>query len=290
MRQIFVIVLASLPFATIAACSASDENPAAADPGAPTAPSGLSASQMGTGIHLVWKDNSSDEAEFQIERRETGGPYARIASVAFDVAQLHDTGLVAAKMYTYRVRAVSSGGARSAFSNETTMEAPSGAGNGTPDAGPPVTWDGGAVSFQEHIVPFFQKSCGAGDSLCHARDGYGANSSEACRGWLTLENASLGSQFYGGTRKGQSTGCPDKTLYQRLTQLDAWQEPNGQLRKYVTPNNPGQSYLYNKIAGGPFGDDRPGVPSAAMPPSPRAISATDVAMVKKWIETGAPSQ
>jgi hypothetical protein len=288
MRKVLVWILASLPAIVIAACSSSASPAAAeADPGAPPAPSGLAATPMGAGIHLSWKDNSSDEAEFQIERRDASGAYTKIATVTFDVVQYHDTSVTAARRYAYRTRAVSSGGARSGYSNEVVLEAPAGAtGADTMSAG--VGWDGGAVSFQAHIIPFFEKSCGAGNTLCHSRDAYGAAKDQACRGWLTLENASLGAKFYSGDKNGQATGCPDRSLYDRLTQLDAWQEPNGQTRKYIKPGDPQNSYLFNKMAGGPYGEDRPGVLSSAMPPAPRTITANDVAMMKQWIESGAP--
>ena len=71
-----------------------------------------------------------------------------------------------------------------------------------------------------------------------------------------------------------------------MVQIDAWQEPNGQLRKYIKPNDPQGSYLFNKIAGGPYGEDPPGVLSDPMPMT-APLPAKDVAMVKKWIESGA---
>ena len=123
------------------------------------------------------------------------------------------------------------------------------------------------------MIPFFERSCGTANSACHVKEAYGASSAKACRGWLTLENAPLGSKFYSGASNGQPTGCPDLSLHDRLTKLDAWQEPGGQQRKYVKPGDSANSYLYNKMAGGPFGDDRPGVASEAMPPAPRTISA-----------------
>ena len=296
MRKRFLVVLMTIPVALAAACSSSTENPASSssgtpDPGAPAAPTALTAAQMGTGIHLTWKDNASDEAEYQLERREGDGQFARIASVTFDVVQYHDTAVAAGKTYTYRARAVSSAGKRSGYSNEVAMAAPTGATGedaGT-DSGTGITWDGGPVSFTGHIIPLFERSCGTGNSACHVRDAYGASSAKACRGWLTLENAPLGAQFYSGAQMGQSTGCPDRSLYDRLTQLDAWQEPGAQQRKYIKPGDSANSYLFNKINGGPYGDDRPGVASEPMPPPPRAaLSATDIAMVKKWIDTGAP--
>jgi hypothetical protein len=242
---------------------------------------------MGTGIHLTWKDNSDNEDEFEIERKEGDGAFAKIASVAFDISQLHDTGVSAGRSYTYRVRAIASAG-KSAYSNEATMAAPASATGGN-DAGGgdaginTVAWDGGPVSYTQHILPLFARSCGSGQIGCHARDAYGASKDDACRGWLSLENAPLGAMFYAGTSAGTSTGCPDRSLYARLTELDAWQMPSGELRRYVKPNDPQNSYLFNKIAGGPYADT-----SAPMPPG-EALPAQDIAMVKKWIESGAPA-
>lgn len=292
MRNVVLMALVAAPLSFAAACSSSSDTGAtspAGDPGAPSPPSRLEATQMGTGIHVTWKDNSKDEAEFELERKEGSGAFAKVASVVFDTVQFHDTAVTAGKTYTYRARAVSSGGARSTFSNEVTMDAPTSAA-GPQDSGtvpPGPTWDGGAVSFENHIVPLFQRSCGTGNASCHVRDAYYATSDKACRGWLTLENASLGAKGYGGAVDGKPTNCPDRSLYDRLTQLDAWQEPGGQLIKYVKPGDPAKSYLYNKIANGPVGESSPGVASENMPPK-APLGATDIAMVKKWIESGAP--
>lgn len=290
-RGVCLVALVAVPLTFAAACSSADENPAGSggDVGAPAAPSDLEGAQMGTGIHLTWKDNSKDEGEFELWRKEGAGKFAKMASVVFDTVQFHDTSVSAGKTYTYYARALSSSGLKSAFTNEATVEAPStatgpvDAGTGT-EAGP--AWDGGAVSFTDHIVPLFERSCGTATAGCHVREAYAATSAKACRGWLTLENAPLGSQFYDGANKGSATNCPDRSLHDRLTQLDAWQEPTGPLVKYVTPGDPSKSYLYNKIANGPVGDVSPGVVSESMPPK-APLSATDIAMVKKWIETGA---
>lgn len=153
--------------------------------------------------------------------------------------------------------------------------------------GPGAGWDGGAVSFTGHIIPLIERSCGTANAGCHVREAYSATSNKDCRGWLSLENAALGAKFYDGANNGKPTGCPDRSLYDRLTQLDAWQEPGGQPMKYVTPNDPAKSYFYDKIGGGPVGEASPGVASESMPPK-APLGATDIAMVKKWIETGAP--
>ena len=110
-RNLVFVALGLAPLAFAAACTSEEMNPGsmrgAADPGAPLAPSDLAAAQMGTGIHVTWKDNSADEGEFQLERKEGGGAFARIGSVVFDTVQFHDTSVAAGKTYTYRTRAVS---------------------------------------------------------------------------------------------------------------------------------------------------------------------------------------
>ena len=256
-------------------------------PGSPAAPSNLTAEPMDTGIHLIWKDNASNEDVTEVERKDGDAAFAKIYAVPFDTFSYHDASLVAGKVYAYRVRAVNAAGP-SAYSNEVTATAPSGA---TPDAGAPV--DAGPrdasvanPTFQRDIVPLVQASCGAGNSSCHIRDMYAATKTENCRGWLSLEDAMLGSQIYGGASAGQATGCPDRSLYDRLTQLDAWQTPNGQLRRYVKPRDPANSYLYNKLTGGPYGEKSPGVQSDPMPLS-AALAPDDIQMVKRWIEQGA---
>ena len=291
--HVLLVALAAAPLAFAAACTASDtgspSSSGAGDPGAPKAPTSLTATQMGTGIHVTWKDNSSDESEFELERKEGSGAFAKVASVVFDTVQFHDTSVAAGLSYTYRGRAIGASGAKSAYTNEATMTAPATAA-GPQDSGvdaPGPSWDGGAVSFAEHIVPLFERSCGTTNAGCHVKEAYFATSDKACRGWLALENASLGAKGYSGAVDGKPTNCPDRSLYDRLVQLDAWQEPGGQPMKYVTPGNPAKSYLYNKMAGGPVGEASPGVASEQMPPK-SPLGATDLAMMKKWIENGAP--
>ncbi len=291
-RCLLLLALVASPLALTGACTSSDGTKSGGggggDPGAPLAPTQLTAAPLGAGIHVTWKDNSSDESQFEVERKDGSGSYTLLAAVVFDTVLLHDTAVTAGSSYSYRVRAVAAGGARSAYTNEATATAPTG--SGPVDAGtdaPVVSWDGGAVSFAEHMVPLFERSCGATTSSCHVREQYFATSAKACRGWLSLENAPLGSVGYGGAVAGMPTNCPDRALYDRLTQLDAWQEPGAKQMKYVTPNDTANSYLFQKISNGKVGEASPGVASVNMPPN-APLSATDVAMVKKWIETGAP--
>ncbi len=115
-----------------------------------TAPSELKVSQLGVGLHVSWKDNSSDEDEFQIERKSTGG-FAMIASVVFDITQFHDEPVTFDTAYTYRVRAMK-GNVPSAYTSPVTGTA-MGAANQppsctivAPDAGTTVPFDQ-AVTF-----------------------------------------------------------------------------------------------------------------------------------------------
>lgn len=173
-------------------------------------------------------------------------------------------------------------------------------GNGNDDDAATSPTPAGTPTFAADIIPIFEASCGTADNACHARVAYGANSGTVggeCRGWLSLENAMLGSVFYGGAADGQPTGCPDRSLYDRLTEpgpSNAWEcGPNtflpnnpGPLVPYVLPGDPAGSYLYRKINGGPY-CDMDGVPSDPMPPTV-ALSAVQIDIIRRWIDGGAP--
>lgn len=155
----------------------------------------------------------------------------------------------------------------------------------TPD--PSVT-----PTFINDIIPIINSQCGTSDNLCHSRVAYGASSAQDCRGWLSLENASLGAQFYSGANAGDPTGCVDRTLYERLTLAglsDAWEcgppATNGEAKvPYVVPGNAAASYLYRKINGGPLCAVMPNDP---MPPAAPLDSVT-IDVIRRWIEAGAP--
>jgi hypothetical protein len=145
------------------------------------------------------------------------------------------------------------------------------------------------VNFQAQIVPIINRSCGTnGVTGCHARDAYGASATQDCRGWLTLENVALGAQFYSGTKVGQSTGCPDRSLYDRLTQLDVWQCLSTSVA-YVTPGDVTKSYIMNKLNGVGLCKESSTSPSEQMPPieSMYTITAADKALIQQWITEGA---
>ena len=86
-------------------------------PAAPTglALSGVSASQ----ITLTWKDNSTSEIHYVIERSTDGVNFTQIAQTGFDVTRYTDTGLAQGTQYSYQVRGINYDGA-GAYSNVAT--------------------------------------------------------------------------------------------------------------------------------------------------------------------------
>jgi len=93
-------------------------------------PSNLSAQLQGTDIILAWTDNSTGESGFKVERRESGGEFAEIASVNANQTSFTDSGLKAGTRYSYRVRAFNTF-AYSAYSNESpSINIPGGNGGG----------------------------------------------------------------------------------------------------------------------------------------------------------------
>ena len=91
----------------------------------PTPPSDLTAAELAGGVHLTWKDNSSNEASFMVERKAGTGSFAELITVPFDTTAHHDTGgLTAGTAYVYRVMAMPKSGGHSSnpqFSNEAMV-------------------------------------------------------------------------------------------------------------------------------------------------------------------------
>jgi len=161
---------------------------------------------------------------------------------------------------------------------EGGMGATSGAGNWTGTGG-----SGSIPIFETDIVPLFNKSCGAGDNSCHTRKAYGASFEFGCRGWLALEDTALGSKFYDGPTEGQDTGCPDMPLFERLTQLNGWNECTSGGKRYVVPCDVDGSFLFDMVDDGPYCtmDDK-------QMPTDEDLPANDKEMLRVWIELGAP--
>jgi hypothetical protein len=121
------------------------------DPTAPAAPSNLTAqATSSTEIRLTWKDNSTNETAFRVDRKLRGGTFQTVLTLAAGTTSAVSTGLQPGTEYIFRVRAGGAAGS-SAYSNTvsaTTLSATS-----PPPPPPPGLLDGSAI-------------CGDGETLC----------------------------------------------------------------------------------------------------------------------------
>ena len=141
--------------------------------------------------------------------------------------------------------------------------------------------------FETHIVPIFGKSCGSSNPGCHHREAFNTVKSNECRGWLSLEDAPLGSVFYAGATTGTPTGCPDMVLYDRLL-TNAWMcgapvDVNESHVAYVVPCNPEASLLYRVMGNGPLCSQMLNF----MPPR-RKADVVETETIYRWIANGTP--
>lgn len=91
----------------------------------PAAPTNLrSAAVSATQVSLIWRDNSTNEAEFRIERKTgASGTWSRINTVGAAVNNFLDTGRNPNTTYFYRVQAWNKMGC-SGYSNEASVTTP----------------------------------------------------------------------------------------------------------------------------------------------------------------------
>jgi transcriptional regulator CtsR len=121
----------------------------------PIAPSSLAATAASsTQINLMWRDNSTNEAGFYIERK-TGisGAWATIVSLGANVTTYSNTGLMAGAGYFYRVRAYNGSGA-SFYSNEVYAATPLGSCASSTSPISSGTTLGGTLAITDCVSPF----------------------------------------------------------------------------------------------------------------------------------------
>lgn len=103
----------------LAACGSSGGN------GATPAPTELAAMLLSGGAHLTWKDNSTDEGHFAIERKTGAVAFQQIATVPFNTTQYHDATTAAGSTYTFRVGAAPPAhGEAPSYSGEVSIAIP----------------------------------------------------------------------------------------------------------------------------------------------------------------------
>lgn len=119
MRKICVSLAVTLfsAAAAIGGCGGSMDKPAA--------PSTLTAEMLTGGVHLTWKDNSSDETQFMVNRKQMGvdTDFKTIATPTFNTTAYHDATVMSGKTYTYNVQAMKND-MMSDPSNEATITMP----------------------------------------------------------------------------------------------------------------------------------------------------------------------
>ncbi len=91
--------------------------------GLPLPPNSLQATAVDPStVTLTWRDSSSDESKFYIERRSTGS-FVVIDSVNANITTYNNLNMPEGTTFTYRVTAVNNSGS-SAYSNEATVTTP----------------------------------------------------------------------------------------------------------------------------------------------------------------------
>lgn len=88
----------------------------------PLPPGNLVATVVSTNqVDLVWKDNSTNETGFKIERKTDGGSFTEIGTTSQDITTFSDQTVSLNTTYTYRVYSTNSVGKSLSYSNEASV-------------------------------------------------------------------------------------------------------------------------------------------------------------------------
>lgn len=119
MKNILALLLIS---SLILSCSKDEDDSSDGTASAPVSPTQLTATlTSNTAVSLKWKDNSSNETGFKIERKADSGSFTQVGVVGTDVTSFADTGLVVNSTYIYRVVAYGTEGYSVSYSNLATI-------------------------------------------------------------------------------------------------------------------------------------------------------------------------
>jgi hypothetical protein len=155
-------------------------------------------------------------------------------------------------------------------------------------------------------VPSLVQTCGSTTAGCHNNDqavGRIMPQYGPCKViWFSAVDGPVGAKFYSGPNAGQSTGCPDLGLYDRLLQLRSmlcegatWSDR----ARYVVPFDLQRSLLYQVIAGDPSFGSKCSANGAAVTRMPKVdpailpngapLTADKIQKIGDWIMQGAPN-
>ena len=183
----------------------------------PNSPSQLSAiATTSSSIVLAWKDNSSDETGFKIERKEgacdSANAWSLIATKGANVTTHTNTGLTPNTTYSYRVRAYNASG-NSAYSNCGSAKT---ALSGTPNA--PTNLNATSISSSQIKLLWTDNSTDEKSFKIHRKAGAGSWSLLATKGANIVSHTDTGATGNTSTttysyyvQACNSNGCSPKT-------------------------------------------------------------------------------
>jgi uncharacterized protein (TIGR02145 family) len=114
------VVLTAMLLVGINGCTVSEDGVVEV---VPLPPSELKATLVsGEQVDLSWKDNSTNETGYKIERKTDSGNFTEIGSTATDVTTFSDKTLSLNTNYTYRIYSINQVGKSISYSNEVTIK------------------------------------------------------------------------------------------------------------------------------------------------------------------------
>ena len=114
------VLLATMLLVGINGCTVSEDRVVEV---VPLPPSELKVTLVsGEQVDLSWKDNSTNETGYKIERKTDSGNFTEIGSTATDVTTFSDKTLSLNTNYTYRVYSLNQVGKSISYSNEVTIK------------------------------------------------------------------------------------------------------------------------------------------------------------------------
>jgi len=116
MKNLYIIIF----LLTLFGCKKSDDGTVEVIPLAPTELKGTIISK--DQLDLTWKDNSTNETGYKIERKTDSGVFAEIGSTATDVTTFSDKTVSLNTNYTYRVYSFNKVGKSINYSNEVSIK------------------------------------------------------------------------------------------------------------------------------------------------------------------------